>query len=211
MGSQGQHTSQGGQEDDAGKPDSKTSSFEDVTKDEVQLAAEIDTADPTSGMSHEELLLTLQDAQAKADEHWNQLLRAKADFENFKRRAERDLENAHRYGLEKVAKDLLPIKDSMELGLTAADGLGEESVKVREGIELTLKMFNSLLEKNGITEINPVGEKFNPEYHQAMTMQAAADMEPNTVLTVYQKGYLLNDRLIRPAMVVVSTADKNTD
>jgi molecular chaperone GrpE len=155
--------------------------------------------------------LTLQDAQAKADEHWNQLLRAKADFENFKRRAERDLENAHRYGLEKVAKDLLPIKDSMELGLTAADGLGEESVKVREGIELTLKMFNSILEKNGITEINPVGEKFNPEYHQAMTMQAAADMEPNTVLTVYQKGYLLNDRLIRPAMVVVSTADKNTD
>ena len=166
-----------------------------------------ETSDPE--VSREELMLTLQDAQAKADEHWNQLLRAKAELENYKRRTERDLENAHRYGLERIAKELLPIKDSMELGLAAADGLSEDSVKVKEGIELTLKMFNSLLEKIGITEINPEGEKFNPEFHQAMTMQETADKEPNTVLTVYQKGYLLHDRLIRPAMVVVSSAAKN--
>jgi len=216
MGSQGQHTSQGGHQDDAGKPGPDVSStdasfLEDVAEDEERMANETDTTDPASGMSQEELLLTLQDAQAKADEHWNQLLRARAELENFKRRAERDLENAHRYGLEKVAKELLPIKDSMELGLMATGGLGEDSVKVKEGIELTLKMFNSLLEKIGINEIDPVGERFNPEYHQAMTMQEAPDKEPNTVLTVYQKGYLLNDRLIRPAMVVVSTAAKNAD
>lgn len=184
----------------------------DVNTDAGKVNAQSSEGDAAEDeMSHDELLLTLQDARAKADEHWNQLLRARAELENYKRRAERELENAHRYGLEKVAKELLPIKDSMELGLAAAEGVGDDSQKVKEGIELTLKMFDSLMNKIGITEINPVGEKFNPEFHQAMTMQEAPDREPNTVLTVYQKGYLLNDRLIRPAMVVVSAAANKND
>jgi len=181
MASQGQQSSDIDQQDDAGKNPSATAA---EAGDPPQSSSEDVESSSNAEMSHEELLLTLQDAQTKADEYWNQLLRAKAEFENYKRRAERDVENAHRYGLERVAKELLPIKDSMELGLAAADGVGEDSVKVREGIELTLKMFCSLLEKIGVTEIDPVGERFNPEYHQAMSTQEAEDKEPNTVLTV---------------------------
>jgi len=210
MGSQGQHSSDNNAQQGLEK-DSVENSAADVEAPPTENDGTITGAGvSTMELSNEELQLTLQDAQTKADEYWNQLLRANAELENYKRRAERDLENAHKYGLEKVAKELLPIKDSMELGLAAAEGVGEDSIKVREGIELTLKMFNTLLEKIGITEIDPQGERFNPEFHQAMSMQAAAEKEPNTVLTVYQKGYLLNGRLIRPAMVVVSTAANKT-
>lgn len=156
-------------------------------------------------LSHEQLLLTLQDAQAKAEQYWNQLLSARAELENSRRRSEREVENAHKYALEKFVRELLPVKDSLELGL-AATGEGAEFEKLREGMELTLKMLGAALEKFGVSEVNPKGAKFDPERHQAMAMQETADAEPNTVLTVYQKGYLLNDRLIRPAMVVVSGA-----
>lgn len=156
------------------------------------------------GSSHEELLLTLQDAQAKADQYWNQLLSARAEVENSRRRSERDVENAHKYALEKFVRELLPVKDSLELGLAAVTGDTPDVVKLHEGMELTLKMLASALEKFGVSEVNPKGERFNPELHQAMAMQDSPNAEPNTVLTVYQKGYLLNDRLIRPAMVVVS-------
>lgn len=158
-----------------------------------------------TALSEEELLLTLQDAQAKADEYWNQLLLARADLTNAQRRAERDLENAHKFGLEKFVRELLPIKDSLELGLSAATDAEPDIEKLREGMDMTLKLFIDTIGKFGVSEINPVGEPFNPEYHQAMTTQPASEgVEANTVLTVYQKGYLLNDRLIRPAMVVVA-------
>jgi molecular chaperone GrpE len=158
---------------------------------------------PAEELSHEQLLLTLQDAKDKADQHWNQLLLARAEAENSRRRSERDVENAHKYALEKFVRELLPVKDSLELGL-AATGEGAEFEKLREGMELTLKMLGAALEKFGVAEVNPKGERFNPERHQAMAMQDSPAAEPNTVLTVYQKGYLLNERLIRPAMVVVS-------
>ncbi|MFQ5488760.1 MAG: nucleotide exchange factor GrpE [Gammaproteobacteria bacterium] len=156
--------------------------------------------------SHEELLLTLQDAQAKADEYWNQLLRVKADLENFQRRAERDLENAHKFALENFVRELLPVIDSLEMGLAAAREEGADLAKVVEGIDLTLKMLQGAVEKFGVQAVNPAGEKFDPERHQAMTTQPSEEVAPNTVLDVYQKGYLLNDRLIRPAMVVVSSS-----
>lgn len=159
-----------------------------------------------AGASGEELLLSLQDAQAKADEYWNQLLRARADLSNLQRRAERDIENAHKYGLEKFATELLPVVDGLEMGLNAAAADQVDPVKLREGMELTLKILIAGLEKFGIHEIDPAGEKFDPALHQAMAVQPSPDAEPNTVLAVYQKGYLLNDRLIRPAMVVVSAA-----
>lgn len=154
-----------------------------------------------------ELLLSLQDAQAKADEYWNQLLRARAEMSNLQRRAERELESAHKYSLEKFAAELLPVIDSLEMGLNAAGDAGQtDPVKLREGMELTLKILAAGLEKFGVRAVNPAGEKFNPALHQAMAVQPAPGAEPNTVLDVYQKGYLLNDRLIRPAMVVVSPA-----
>lgn len=156
-------------------------------------------------LSADELAGLLEDARAKADDHWNQLLRARADIENERRRLQRDLENAHKFGIEKFALELLPVKDSLELGLaSAAEGANVE--KLREGTELTLKMLRSALEKVGISEIDPTGEKFNPELHEAMTIQETGEVEPNSVVTVYQKGYLLNGRLLRPALVVVSKA-----
>ena len=155
-------------------------------------------------------------AEARAQENWDQLLRARAEQENLRRRTERELENAHKYALERFAQELLPVRDSLEMGLAAAGVLGlyallllgeaAQSEKLREGTELTLKMLVNAMDKFGIKEINPLNEPFNPDLHQAMAMQESAKAAPNTVITVMQKGYLLNDRLIRPAMVMVAKA-----
>lgn len=155
-------------------------------------------------LDYETLLQQLHEARTKADENWNQTLRTRADMDNLRRRSERDVENAHKYALEKIAGDLLPVKDSLELGLSAAQGESQNVAKLIEGTDLTLKMLRTVMEKSGIREINPLHEKFNPEQHQAMSMQQSAEHEANTVVAVYQKGYLLNDRLLRPALVVVS-------
>ncbi len=159
--------------------------------------------------SHGELILLLEDARSKADEHWDQVLRSNAELENLRRRAKQDVENAHRYALEKFTQELLPVKDSLEMGLAAASGETDaaEAIKqLREGTELTLKMLSAAMEKSGIKEIDPAGDTFNPEQHQAMSMQESEEYAPNTVMAVMQKGYQLNERLIRPAMVVVSKA-----
>ncbi len=146
----------------------------------------------------------LAEAEAKAAEHWDQLLRAKAELDNIRRRAERDLENAHKYALDRFTQELLPVVDSMEMGIKAAESAQAEVSQLREGAELTLKMLLGVLERFGIKAVDPQGHPFNPELHQAMTMQQTADAAPNTVVAVYQKGYQLNDRLVRPAMVVVA-------
>jgi len=149
----------------------------------------------------------LEDARNKADEHWNQCLRLQADIDNLRKRAERDVANAHKFGLEKLITELLPVKDSLEMGIAAAtEGDNIDAQKLLEGTELTLKMLSDALTKFNVVEINPLGEKFNPEFHEAMSMQPREDVDPNTVVTVVQKGYLLNDRLVRPAMVMVSQA-----
>ena len=155
-------------------------------------------------LTQEQLIGMLNEAKAKADENWNQLLRSRAEMDNLRRRAERDVESAHRYALDKIAAELLPVRDGLELGLNAASTAGAETPKIIEGMDITLKMLRGLMEKFNITEVNPQNEKFNPALHQAMAAQDNAEVEPNTVLAVYQKGYLLNDRLLRPAMVVVS-------
>lgn len=148
----------------------------------------------------------LAEAEAKAAEHWDQLLRTRAEMENIRRRGQRELENAHKYALEKFAQELIPVKDSLEMGLAAAQADTAHVEQLREGTALTLKMFNSVMDKFDIKEIHPLDEPFNPEHHQAMSMLEAPDKAPNTVINVMQKGYLLNERLIRPAMVVVSKA-----
>ncbi len=147
----------------------------------------------------------LTDARSKADEHWDQCLRLQADIENLRKRRERDVANAHKFALEKFAIDLLPVRDSLEMGLAAAQD-SADAAQLREGSELTLKMLTSAMEKYNIKEVKALNEPFNPEYHEAMSMQERDDVPPNTVVTVVQKGYLLNDRLIRPAMVIVSSA-----
>ena len=145
----------------------------------------------------------LEDAQAKATENWDHFIRAKAEMDNLRRRSIKDVENAHKYGTEKFVTELLPVIDGMSMGLAVEDASAES---LREGMEMTLKMLEKMMEKLGIEEIDPLNEKFDAAKHQAMTAQPSADVEPNTVIAVMQKGYSLNERLIRPAMVMVSKA-----
>lgn len=146
----------------------------------------------------------LQQAQAQAQDYWEQLLRTRAELENLHRRSKKDLESAHKYALEKFVAELLPVQDSLELGVSAARDDTVDVAKLREGMALTSELLKALLEKFNIIEINPLGDKFNPELHQAMATREERGVAPGTVLTVYQKGYTLNDRLLRPALVVVS-------
>lgn len=151
-----------------------------------------------------ELEEQLREAEARAEDNWNQFLRARAEMENARRRAEKDVEQAKRQGLEKLASELLPVKDSMEMGLAAAQESNADVAKLTEGSELTLKMLTQAMDKFEITEVDPMGQKFDPERHEAMATQPSAEHEPNTVIHVVQKGYLLGERLLRPAMVIVS-------
>lgn len=142
----------------------------------------------------------------KADENWERYVRAQAELENLRRRSERDLQNAHKYALERFAKDLLAVVDSLELGLQAASGETGGADSLREGMELTLKQLLSVLDRAGVRPVEALGERFNPDQHQAMAMEPTAEAAPNTVIRVFQKGYLLHDRLLRPALVVIAQA-----
>ncbi len=146
-----------------------------------------------------------EQAQAQAQENWDKLLRAQAELENLRKRSARDVENAHRYALDRFAADLLGVRDSLELGVQAAQESSDLD-KIREGTELTLKMLVQLMEKYEISEIDPQGAQFDPDQHQAMMTQESSEAAPNTVLSVMQKGYSLKDRLLRPALVVVAKA-----
>lgn len=177
---------------------------ETATDEQDTIAsAEEDVAET---LSIEALQKQLEAAEKKAADNLDKALRTQAEMENLRRRIQKDLENAHKFALEGFSKELLPVMDSLELGLQAAIGDSEDVQKFREGTELTIKQFESVFAKFNIEQIDPTGQPFNPELHQAMTMQPTADAEPNTVLNVFQKGYSLNGRLIRPAMVVVAKA-----
>ena len=133
-------------------------------------------------------------------------LRAQADAQNARRRAEQEMEKARKYALERFASELLPVVDNLERALEAASGDDEAIKPIAEGVELTLKSFQDVLRKFQVEPVDPVGEPFDPQRHQAMSLIDNPDAQPNTVLTVMQKGYTLNERLLRPAMVVVSKA-----
>lgn len=149
----------------------------------------------------------LEDELAAAQD---QALRVAADLQNVRRRAQQDVEKAHKFALEKFANDLLPVVDSLERGLELFDSSDAGMGPMREGIELTLKMFQDTLTRYQLVAIDQEGVPFSPEQHQAMAMQESTQLEPNSVLKVFQKGYLLNGRLLRPAMVVVSQAPAET-
>ena len=178
--------------------------------DEQQATADQES-ETEAVASDEHLQQQLEEAEAKAKENWDQLLRVKAEQENLRRRHEREVENAHKYALERFVQELLPVIDSLEMGAEAAASEGATLDKVREGTELTLKMLLSTIDKFGIQAVHPEGEPFNPEYHQAMSMLESPEHAANTVMNVMQKGYTLNERLIRPAMVVVSKGEPATE
>ena len=146
----------------------------------------------------------LAEARAKADDHWQAYLRAVAETENVRKRAARDVEAASRYAIERFAGELLEVRDSLELGIAA--GAGSDPARLVEGMEATLRLVNRAFEKSGISVLDPAGQAFNPEFHEAMATQPSAELAPGTVLAVVQKGYLLNGRLLRPARVVIARA-----
>lgn len=146
----------------------------------------------------------LEALREKAEDNWNQYLRAVAELENTRKRAARDVEQARRFAIERFAADLLSVKDSLEMGLNAASDVTDKADALVEGTEMTLKQLNQVFDKFGITEIDPKGERFNPEIHEAMATQPSNEAEPDTVLTVVQKGYMLNDRMLRAARVLVA-------
>ena len=152
------------------------------------------------------LKVELDAALAQAASNKEAELRAHAEMQNIRRRAERDVENAHKFALDKMTAELLTVVDNLERALQAAGAADESSKMLREGVEMTLSSFITTLNKFNIEQIDPEGEPFNPQQHQAMSMIENADVEPNTVIAVLQKGYSLHGRLVRPAMVMVSKA-----
>ncbi len=170
----------------------------EVTKPEISEEGE---TEDVSGKPEAETALA--DLKALADENYDKYLRVAAELENFRKRASRDVENAHKFALERFSTELLAVKDSLEMGLAAADKADAQSLL--EGKQATLKLLTATMERFGLVELNPEGEPFDPKEHEAMTMQPSADVEPGSVLTVYQKGYALNGRLLRPARVVVAS------
>ncbi len=171
---------------------------EKVAEDTPAEAPEVEVESPDEAKDPDTVMAELQ---AKADENWERYVRAAAETENVRKRAARDVEHAHKFALERFGKELLGVKDTLEMGI-AADGASIESLI--EGSDATLKLLGSVLERFGIVEIDPEGEPFDPEFHEAISMQPSDGAEPNSVITVVQKGYTLNGRLLRPAMVIVA-------
>ncbi len=177
---------------------------EDINAEaEAEQSAENEAAEESGEESVEALKEQLKQVEAKAAEQIDMALRAKAEADNIRRRAERDVQNAHKFALEGFVESLLPVLDSLEQGL-AQPAESDEAKALKEGMELTLKMFIDTLAKKNVEQLNPEGESFNPEMHEAMSMQENPELEPNTVIAVFQKGYSLNGRLVRPARVVVN-------
>ncbi len=168
----------------------------DPTPDAAAAAAG-GAAQPEAAPSHAELL---REAELKAAEHHDAWLRAKAEAENIRKRAQEDIAKAHRFGAERFASELLAVKDSLEAALAAENATRDA---MRSGVELTLRQLEAVFERQAIREINPVGEKFDPHWHQAISM-LPSDKEQNTVINVLQKGYALHDRVLRPALVTVA-------
>jgi len=164
-------------------------------------ASDADTAESVQDQNNVEAALA--ELQAKADENWDRYLRAAAETENVRKRARRDVEQARKFALESFGRELLAVRDSLEMGIAA--GQSADAKSLLEGSEATLKLLAVTLERFGVTEIDPEGEPFDPDLHEAMTMQPSADAEPGSVLTVVQKGYSLNGRLLRPARVIVAS------
>ncbi len=173
-----------------------------MTEEDSTQAVSAATAEGVS--SPEDLRPLLEDARAKADEHYDQLLRARADLDNQRKRAERDIEQARRFAIDRFVEALVPVWDALDMGIDAARSETVDVAGLREGMELTLRQLVDAMTRFGVRQIDPGGEPFDPQFHQAMTLADDPGVPPNHVVKVFQKGYLLNERLIRPARVVVA-------
>jgi len=172
----------------------------DGSDEKVQTAANAETERDDGDSAAADALAEIQ---RKAEQHWEALLRTRAELDNVRKRAAREAENARKYALEQFVRRLIPVRDSLEAGLRHE--VAEDAVQtLRQGMEMTLKMFDTMLKDNAIIEIDPLGESFDPAVHEAMTTLASKEHEPNTVVQVLQKGYTLNGRLVRPARVIVA-------
>ena len=180
---------------------------EDELKEATEAAAEEVQAEGEVVEGEESEVDALR---AQVKEAQEQMLRSQAEMQNVRRRAEIDVEKAHKFALEKFVKELLPVADSLEKAVESTEGQensGELVASIREGMEMTLDLFLKSLAKFNVEQLNPVGEPFDPQQHEAMSMVPAPDAEPNSVVNVVQKGYLLNGRVVRPAMVIVAKAE----
>ena len=192
------------QESENEKPEDSQATEQDTTQEtNEEQGAELDTQDdPEEGSESEQALeAALEQAQNAKDD----LLRVQAEMQNLRRRTEQDIEKAHKYGQDKLCIELLAVMDNLERAQEAASNSEDEAIKaIREGVDLTVKGFADCFKKFNIETVDPLGEPFDPQLHQAMSMQENTESEPNTVIAVMQKGYTLHGRVIRPAMVMVS-------
>ena len=209
---------------EASEEDSVEKSSETPVEDSVETSAEIPVEDPVeisseATVEEEELpgdpspeenplVLELNNALEEVEKFKDMAIRAEAEMQNVRRRAERDVENAHKFGLERILTNLLPVIDGLEKALESAP---TEADPVIDGVRLTFKLVQNVLEKESVEVIDPLGEPFNPNEHEAMSVVENPDMEPNSVCLVIQKGYKLNQRLVRPAMVMVTKAPLEED
>lgn len=204
-----EHRDQDDQTLDKGKQDESpeqdqviSESGQEGAEGSAEQAPEAESEGEASDLEEELAIL-----QARLADAHEQVLRSQADAQNAMRRAERDVEKAHKFGQEKLVRDLLGVVDNLERALEAAADITDESAKaMAEGVELTLKSLLDVLKKHSVEVVDPEGQPFDPELHEAMSTVENAEVEPNTVLVVYQKGYTLHERLVRPARVVVSKA-----
>jgi len=179
--------------------------------DELKAAAEA-AAEDSQGSDQEAEQGETSEMEAlkeQVKEFQEQVLRSQAEMQNVRRRAEMDVEKAHKFALEKFVKELLPVADSLEKAVESTEGQensGDLVASIRQGVEMTLNLLESSLKKFNVEPLNPIGEPFDPQRHEAMSLVSAPDAEPNSVVAVVQKGYLLNGRVVRPAMVMVAKA-----
>ena len=192
-------------------PEQEVELNEEIEQMQADVEAAVDAAEQHAEEQSPEaeiamLYAELEAAKQTIADQKDGVIRAAADVDNIRRRAAQDVEKAHKFALEKFANELLPVIDNLERAIEFSDKENETLKPLLEGIDMTVKSFNDAVAKFGVEIVNPQGEQFNPEFHQAMSIQPSNDVTPNTVLAVMQKGYTLNGRLLRPAMVMVSKA-----
>lgn len=194
-------------------PEQEVELNEEVAQMEADVEAAVEAAEQHEADQEQSpeaeiamLYAELETAKQTIADQKDSVVRAAADVDNIRRRAAQDVEKAHKFALEKFANELLPVIDNLERAIEFSDKENETLKPLLEGIDMTVKSFNDAVAKFGVEIVNPQGEQFNPEFHQAMSIQPSNDVSPNTVLAVMQKGYTLNGRLLRPAMVMVSKA-----
>lgn len=175
-----------------------------MANSEPKMADADMNTEQTQDVLSQEMDALLNEARAQAEQHYDSLLRVQADMDNLRRRTEREIDNAKKFALERLINDLIPVMDSMEMGLQASGQSANDQDSIRQGLEMTLKMFQDVMARFHVEALDPTGQKFNPQEHEAMTMQPSKDHEPNTVMMTIQKGYKLHGRVVRPARVVIS-------